>query len=104
MPYYILSWKGSDNNLRRFFAPDAKPDELEDEPARRVAYKLIEEMEQTLSSYHEFVLERTEIVYLGEEAHIHKPRRRWWDIFIDLTKIFPKFYYKLVWRKYRRRG
>lgn len=103
MPYYILNWRGSDSGLRRFFAPDAKPGEPENEPARLVTRHLVKELEAILSSYHEFVLERTEIVYLGEDAHIHKPKRGWRDVFIDLTKIFPKLYYKLAWRKYRRK-
>ena len=73
MPYYILSWKGSDNDSRRFFAPDPEKGEPEDEPARKVARQLIKEMEKVLTSYHVFVLEKTRIVHIGNDAHVHKP-------------------------------
>ncbi len=91
MPYYFLSWRGSDNGSRRFFAPDAKPDEPEDEPARRVARQLIKEMEQTLNSYHYFVLETTRIVHLGSRAYVHKPKRSWGDLLKDMIKVGPTF-------------
>ena len=91
MPYYFLSWNGSDNDSRRFFAPDAAPDEPEDEPARRVARQLIKEMEQTLSSYHYFVLETTRIVNLGNRAHVHKPKRSWGELLKDMIMVGPEF-------------